>query len=221
MRYTVRPVPPAASLSNRWDDPAWAGAEILSVHHFRPESSDHHPQTSARLLYGSPGLHGLFSVRDRYVRCVHTEYFDPVWRDSCVEFFVQPATGKGYFNFEFNCGGAFLCSYITNPTRTQDGFKEWERVPLPLGRTVQTQSSLPRRVDPEIAGPVDWTLGFFIPFSLFEHYLGPLGSVKGQNWRGNFYKCGDQTSHPHWASWAPVDELNFHRPNCFGTLTFA
>ena len=41
-----------------------------------------------------------------------------------------------------------------------------------------------------------------------------------QAWRGNLYKCGDRTSHPHWAAWSPVDELNFHLPRCFGTLRF-
>ena len=81
-------------------------------------------------------------------------------------------------------------------------------------------ASLPQRVDPEITAPVQWTLRFFIPFTLFEHYLGPLGPIPGQAWRGNFFKCAEETSHPHWAAWAPVDEFNFHRPNCFGIISF-
>jgi hypothetical protein len=48
----------------------------------------------------------------------------------------------------------------------------------------------------------------------------PLGPMSSQSWRDNFYKCGDQTSHPHWASWSPVDDLNFHLPRCFGTICF-
>jgi len=37
--------------------------------------------------------------------------------------------------------------------------------------------------------------------------------------RGNFFKCGDETSHPHWASWSPIsEELNFHRPETFGSI---
>ena len=35
-----------------------------------------------------------------------------------------------------------------------------------------------------------------------------------------FFKCGDKTSHPHWASWNPVDELNFHLPRCFSEIIF-
>ncbi|MCD6337129.1 MAG: hypothetical protein J7M01_02720, partial [Candidatus Marinimicrobia bacterium] len=37
---------------------------------------------------------------------------------------------------------------------------------------------------------------------------------------GNLYKCGDKTSHPHWASWSPIDKLNFHQPKHFGEFVF-
>ena len=85
------------------------------------------------------------------------------------------------------------------------------------------KSDLPEypRVEPEITDPVVWSLSFFIPLSLFEHYLGPLGALRSQVWRGNFFKCAEENSHPHWASWSPVDEFNFHRPACFGLLRFA
>jgi hypothetical protein len=220
MRYTVRatPAPPLLAV---WHAPLWSPAEPLEIRHFRPESSDHRPQTSARMVYDGQGLYGIFRVQDRYVRCLRTQYNDAVWRDSCVEFFVQPREERGYFNFEFNCGGAFLCSYITDHTRTEDGFREWVKVPPAIGQTVQVRPSLPQRIDPEISEPVVWTLSYFIPFALFEHYLGSLGSPGGQAWRGNFFKCADESSHPHWASWSPVDEFNFHRPNCFGKLAFA
>lgn len=221
MSYILQVAGTAPALDAGWSAPVWAHAETLEIRHFRPESSDHHPLTSARLLYDADGIHGIFRVEDRYVRCVRTQYLDEVWKDSCVEFFAQPKPERGYINFEFNCGGAFLCSYITNAERTPDGFKEFARVPANIGQTIRTRSSLPPRVDPEITAPVEWTLRFFIPFALFEHYVGPLGAKPGQVWRGNLFKCGDETSHPHWASWSPVDELNFHRPSCFGSLCFA
>ena len=221
MNYIVRTAVAAPPLEAQWSDPVWELAETLEIQHFRPESSDHHPRTAARLLYDARGIHGIFRVQDRYVRCLGTQYHDPVWQDSCVEFFAQPKPDRGYFNFEFNCGAAFLCCHITNPERTPEGFKEFVKVPADLGPMIQARSSLPQRIDPELAEPVVWTLGFFIPFTLFEHYLGPLGAARGQVWRGNFFKCAEHNSHPHWASWSPVDEFNFHRPNCFGTMLFA
>ena len=45
--------------------------------------------------------------------------------------------------------------------------------------------------------------------------------ASGQVWRGNFFKCAEDISHPHWAAWSPVDEFNFHLPRCFGTIQFA
>ncbi len=64
-------------------------------------------------------------------------------------------------------------------------------------------------------------MAFFIPLSVFEKTTG-LQSTKlsGQTWRANLYKCGDKTSHPHWASWQPLTETNFHLPECFGKITF-
>ena len=221
MKYTVQLAAAAPPLQAGWGDPTWNQAETLEIQHFRPEGSDHRPRTSARVLYGASGLCGIFQVQDRYVRCVRTQYHDAVWKDSCVEFFAQPKPDRGYFNFEFNCGGAFLCCYITDPTRAPDGFKDYVKVPAGIGQTIRVQTSLPQRVEPEITSSLVWTLSFFVPFALFEHYLVPLGALPGQEWRGNFFKCAEENSHPHWASWSPVDEFSFHRPTCFGSLRFA
>jgi hypothetical protein len=137
-----------------------------------------------------------------------------------VELFAEPKPGVGYFNFEFNCGGAFLCGHIVDPTRTKVGFKQFTKVPGEIGQQIQVRASLPRVVEPEIAEPVLWSLQFYIPFALLEKYVGLLGDRSGQTWRGNFFKCAEENSHPHWAAWSPVDELNFHLPRCFGTLRF-
>ena len=218
--YPARFTPHPPALDNDWDGAAWADATTLAVSHFRPESSTHRPRTLARLLHSPAGLSGIFRVEDRFVRSVHTEYLSEVWKDSCVEFFAQPRPGRGYFNFEFNAGGAHLCSYIVDPERTPEGFKEFTRLPAELGRTVAVRSSLPRVIEPERVEPVTWTLQFFIPFALFEHYIGPLGPLAGQTWRGNFFKCAEEVSHPHWAAWSPVDAFNFHLPHCFGEIRF-
>ncbi len=203
-----------------WDAPHWRNAQTLEVRNFRPEGSDHRPQTQSRLLYDASGIHGIFRVHDRYVRCQRTKYFDEVWKDSCVEFFAEPQPGCGYVNFEFNCGGAFLCSHIIDPERTPHGFKVFTKIPEEIASGVRVKSSLPKTIEPEITEPVIWTLSFFIPLTLFEYCFGKPRELRGQAWRGNFFKCAEENSHPHWASWAPVDEFNFHRPNCFRTIRF-
>ena len=218
MDYSVcAPRPP---LTAGWKDPAWRERPVLEIATFRPESSDHRPPTRARLAYDENGLGGIFQVQDRHVRSVHTRFGEPVYRDSCVEVFLQPTSDKGYLNFEMNAGGTLLASHITDHRRTPDGFAAFTRLTEEDGDKVGVRSSLPRVVDPEVPGPVEWELAFFIPTSLLEKYVGPIGPLGGQSWRANLYKCADGTSHPHWASWSPVDALNFHMPECFGTLVF-
>ena len=81
---------------------------------------------------------------------------------------------------------------------------------------------LPKKIDEEMSGPVRWRMGYAIPIKLFEQYIGPIGKLAGQTWRGNFYKCADECSHPHWGTWSLIgEELNFHQPKFFGALEFA
>lgn len=218
--YHVKKASIRPALSGQWDSGAWEAVTSVELSHFREESSSNRPRTRAKLLHSPQGINGIFRVEDSYVRCVHDSYGEPVYKDSCVEFFVKPKETHGYFNFEFNCGGTLLCSYIVDPTRTHDGFMDFVRLPEAEGRLVEIYHSMPGVVEPEIAGPVTWIIEFFLPFTLIEKYVGPPGVISGQEWKANFYKCGDETSHPHWASWSPVEELNFHMPRCFGTICF-
>jgi len=217
MRYRVRRAVVQPGPRDDGDSLDWRQADIAEIAHFRPESSAHRPAARARLLHDGAGLHGLFQVDDRWVRSVQTTYQAPVCTDSCVEFFVRPRPDRGYFNFEFNCGGTLLCSYITQP-RTPGAIR---LLSAEEGGQVRIEHSLPAVVEPEIEVETRWTIAYFIPLGLLERYVGPLGPLTGQTWRANFYKCGDRTSHPHWAAWSPVDALDFHMPQCFGELLFA
>lgn len=216
VRATAEPPPLAAG----WSDPVWAASPPLEIAEFRPESSDHRPRSELRLCHSSAGLSGVFRVEDRYVRCRHRRFQDPVYEDSCVEIFLQPKPDRGYLNFELNCGGTLLASHVTDHRRIPGGFAAFRQLPPADGRRVAVRASLPPFVEPEVQSPLVWELAFIIPFELLEAYVGPLGPGGGETWRANFYKCGDRTSHPHWAAWSPVDELNFHLPRCFGVLRF-
>ena len=222
--YSVRRAPERPALQGRWDEPAWRTADILGVDHFMAEhGSDHRPITLAKVTYTDDGLFVFFKVSDRYVVCRHTTFQSQVYKDSCAEFFVQPKPDKGYFNFEMNCGGALLVTYIEDSTRTPTGFKKFTKLPPETDALVQRYHSLPQQMEPEQVGPVEWSLEYFIPFSFFERYVGALGPLQGQTWRANFFKCADESSHPHWASWAPLDADfagGFHRPDKFGMLRF-
>ena len=194
--------------------------EKAVLSHVRPEGSDHRPAVAVRLLHDGSRVSGRFEVDDRYVRAAATRYGEPVWKDSCVEFFFQPVPEKGHFGFEFNCGGVFLANYITDPARVPGGFREWKRLTEEEVSPVEVRSSLRAPVEPEIASPVSWWLEFSIPLSVLEPHVGALGNLPGRRWRGNFTKCADACSHPHWISWAPLTRLEFHAPGEFGELAF-
>jgi hypothetical protein len=203
-----------------WDGVVWQNVPALDVAYFRPESSAHRPQTRCKLLYDEEILYGIFRVDDQYIRCVNKGFQVDVYKDSCVELFLQPKSIGGYFNFEFNCGGALLASYVTDPTRIDGQVKQHTPLTPEDDRQVQRYHNLPEVVEPEIKYNQIWFLEFSIPFALLAKYAGSLGKLSGQNWRGNCYKCGNETSHPHWGAWSPVKDLNFHLPECFGSIYF-
>lgn len=214
LRYTVRRVQ-AAELSVV----DFGRAEVGRIARARPESSDHRPETVFRVLHDGASLYVRFDVKDRYVRSVQTAFQAPVCTDSCVEFFVRPRPDRGYFNFEVNAGGTLLLYYVEDPARTPSGLAKYTPVPEAWGRQVEVRSSLPRIVDPEVAEPLAWQVCYKVPLALLEAFAGE-SPLSGGEWRANFYKCGDRTSHPHWLSWSPVSALNFHLPECFGELAF-
>ena len=213
MTYIVRRVRGRGS-----PDPAKGEAAVLS--HWRPEGSDHRPPVTARLIHDGARLLGRFEVADRYVRAVATEYGGRVWEDSCVEFFFQPVPGKGHFAFEFSCGGVFLANYVTDPARVPGGFKAWRPLSLKEVSAVRVRSLYKAPIAREIALPTAWWLEYEIPVSALEPFVGKLGPLKGQRWRGNFTKCADACSHPHWGSWAPLSRKEFHAPAEFEELVF-
>jgi hypothetical protein len=223
MEYVIRRAAVEPELLGLWDGPAWRDAGVAEVASFHPASSDHRPQTQAKIHYDDAGVYVIFRVRDRYVVCTRDRHQSLTSKDSCVEVYFQPKPGeKGYLNFEMNCGGALLLYYITDPTRHEPTiFKQRVIVPQAQIETMRIYHSLPKTLPAEITEPVEWRVEYFIPWSLFETYAGPVRPVAGTSWRGNFHKCADESSHPHWASWSPIGEpLNFHVPKYFGTFRF-
>ena len=217
LSYEIKRAASRPPLDGNWGAPAWQEANEARVALFHANSSAHRPDVRVRVLYDDDALHVGFRVEDRYVQVINTEYQSSVCRDSCAEFFVQPANASGYFNFEINGGGTMLLYYVTDPAD-----QPRTKVTAEDASTMDIYHSLPDTVEEEITSPVTWILQYRVPFTLFENYVSPAHPRAGDTWKGNFYKCGDGTSHPHWASWAPIGEpLSFHKPERFKPLIFA
>ena len=221
MEYVIAKAAQRPNLKGQWDAAPWHSANVIALTNFLSQSKSRHPRVEAKAVYQDDGIFVFFRVFDKYVRCVLTEYQSGVCTDSCVEFFVEPKPGRGYFNFEINCGGTLLLYYCETKAAPTDK-PIFNPVPREFGCQVTIYHSLPPVVDPEIEADTEWRIEYFIPFTIFEHYLGPLGPIPGQVWRANFYKCADKTSHPHWITWAPMGtELNFHLPQYFAPIRFS
>ena len=202
---------------------AWAASDLFHVDQFHPDGTDHRPATTARVLYDDEALFVQFDVDDRFVRAVQTEFQGPVCTDSCVEVFFWPAPALGYFNLEMNCGGTLLWQYYPDVAPPPPG--QWRHRVQPTAdeaAAIVRRTSLALPVEPELTVPTRWRLAVRLPFAALRPYIGDAAfPAPGAQWRMNLYKCGDRTSHPHWAAWSPIGEkLSFHQPAVFGMMTF-
>ena len=222
--YTIHraTTPPSIKAEVGVVPPGWTKAEVGTITDWHPKSGSHRPLVNFRVLYDAHALYVRFDVMDRFVRSIYTKPQSAVCRDSCVEFFVQPAPGPAYFNFEINAGGTPLLYFIEDPRRLPvGGFAKFGPVGADWLRQVEINRSLPATVKRTIEGPIAWSIAYRIPLALFTAHLGELSVTRGDVWRGNFFKCGGDPAYSHWGMWSSVGrELNFHQPRRFGDLVF-
>lgn len=216
--YTISRCAERVVLDANWDKPVWQHIKPLVLNYHMGEEPDHRPNVRAKLAWDEVGLTIIFRVEDRYVRALAREHQGPVYKDSCVEFFFTPGSSLGlsYFNLEINCGGTML--FWWHPEKD-------EAIPVSTEdcERIEIAQSLPKIVDSEITEPTTWTVEYRLPFALIKKYCPDAAKPKRDvAWRANFYKCADETSHPHWLTWSYVENPTpqFHLPQYFGKLMF-
>jgi hypothetical protein len=165
-----------------------------------------------RVGYEDDRLVVAFEVEERQFRADEREDNGRVWEDSCVECFLQPGGDGGYYNLECNATGTLLLAHGNDRHGR-------EHAPREVLATIAREARLEvTRRDGEAL--YRWSLLLVIPrAAFFRHRFAPR---PGETARANFYKCGDKLPRPHFLAWNPVvaDAPDFHRPECFGRLTF-
>ncbi|MCT4588701.1 MAG: carbohydrate-binding family 9-like protein [Carboxylicivirga sp.] len=167
-------------------------------------------QVNFGMAYDEENLYLRYKVNEQHPKAVSTDTNGPVWEDSCVEFFLAFSDAE-YYNMEFNCIGTKLVGIGTS---NQD--RQW--LPEELVDSIKTQPSLGKEpVDMEDT-PTEWEMTISIPKSVFGKNVDKFQA--GQNYKANFYKCGDNQKITHFLSWNPIknDTPNFHLPAFFGDL---
>jgi hypothetical protein len=200
-----------------WNKAVWKSVTPVTLEYYMGQEPAHQPKVQARAAYDDQYFYVIWKAEDRYVLAKRTRHQQDVWRDSCVEFFFTPGGDpkeRGYFNLETNCTGVkLLGAHVAG---------EDKKVDTRDCASIVTASSLKGPIDPEIVEPTTWILEYRIPLSLVEKFAKAERPRPGVTWRANFYKCADESSHPHWLTWAPVSHAKpqFHLPQYFGILEF-
>lgn len=153
-----------------------------------------------------------FYVNEKNILAQETRTNGDVYKDSTVEFFIS-IDGKNYYNFEFNCIGTIHIGYGA-------GRENRKPVTPKIAELIKIESSLGDQAFAEISGDFNWEMMICIPLEAFE--FDELKSVSGIKATANFYKCGDETSDPHFVTWNAIGTENpdYHCPEYFGQVEF-
>lgn len=170
---------------------------------------DYVPEVGFKIAYTDDAILLKYTVKEKYIKANSLFPNEPVYKDSCVEFFISFDEQK-YYNFEFNCIGTSLASYGTLDKETRS------RLSTDRVETIQTESNIRC-----LRSGFSWELFVFIPITIFVETS--IGSLRGVLAKGNFYKCGDDLPIPHFLSWNNIQypSPNFHLPEFFGEIAFA
>ncbi len=174
------------------------------------------PNVNIKVFHTDKFICLKFKVFEKKVTIKHTKFGSDVWKDSCVEFFINPFPehSKKYFNIEINALGIPLIGVGESGNDSKRYYfnekeiKDWEII-----------SSINEPIVGE-HGNDFWTLHYKIPKIFFEdYYERDFTNIKGN---ANFYKCGDETEYEHYGAWNKVvsEKPNFHLPEYFGEIYF-
>jgi hypothetical protein len=129
-----------------------------------------------------------------------------------VAFFCKEQEQDTYFNFEFNCIGTCLATQRESRTLNVNLLSTASL------HSIKRYASLGNASFDEKIGNFEWKLTIEIPFLVMNIPSDNLPEIL----MGNFYKCADETSVPHYLSWSHIstNQPDFHRPEFFGTIYF-
>ncbi|NLJ41542.1 MAG: hypothetical protein GX352_08040 [Clostridiales bacterium] len=192
----------------------WKEIDPVLIDEYPWDENGYKPRVEVRFLYTESALHLHFTSFEKEILARYKNMNEPVYTDSCVEFFfnADPKKDNRYFNFEINAIGTLLLGFGSNRDdriMVEDVFQDLFNIKSSVDRDKADQYS-----------DDQWILEFSIPYSFIEKYYGKQNFEAGKKMKGNFQKCGDNTKFPHYGCWNRIDipEADFHRPEYFGEL---
>ncbi len=162
------------------------------------------PAAFARVCWQPDALLVRLTALESDPKITYRQPNDPVYQDSCLEFFIAPLPDRPAFcDFELNAAGTLLVGHYHNG---DFGLIDPAHRPDFAPRAVR----LPDR----------WQVTFTIPAAFLESRFPGFCYAAGEPVGANFYKCGDHTAAPHYACWSPIhsEKPDFFHPECFGRI---
>jgi len=167
------------------------------------------PEVKFVVAYKHDALCLKYYVKETTHLATYRTSNEPVFKDSCVEFFIAVNGSGNYYNFEFNSLGTCLASY---------GKDRHDRLKLAPDVIAEITSRVKWINYSPATNQFEWELTVILPVKVFcfdDIQFQPL-----QQYQVNFYKCGDNLPEPHYLAWNPVRStvMDFHQPHFFGAL---
>jgi hypothetical protein len=175
-------------------------------------SYSYKPKLSFRIGHIDKEIWLKYYVTEKNILAKETRINGEVYKDSTVEFFIS-VDGLNYYNFEFSCIG--ITHLAHGPGRGNRNFVAPEIV-----KKIEIESSLGNKPFEEKSGNFEWEMMIRIPVECFA--FDKIKTLSGLKATANFYKCGDETSEPHFVTWNPIGTENpdYHCPQYFGKVQF-
>ena len=206
-QYRVARLPQGTKI----EDIGWASLPVARIDTYLWLDGGYTPEALAQLAYIEGECFVLrMNCKEKNPLCRYSEYNQPVYTDSCLEFFADWVGDGRYVNIEMNAAGTLLsCIGAGRGNRTPIKDVCGEIFPVTAHKTDDS-----------------WSVTAVIPLSMMATLYGVQQAdlanrmVEGRVIRANFYKCGEDTHAPHYGMWNPVGTPNpdFHRPEYFGDL---
>ncbi len=171
------------------------------------------PEVKFKIAYWQDQILLKYYVTEESIRAKETRVNGDVYKDSCVEFFISTNGNETYYNFEFSCIGIPHVGY--GPGRANRALTDPEILKL-----IKIRSSLGDQPFEEKTGGYQWEMMIVIPKACLPYDKDIV--LKRLKANANFYKCGDETSKPHFVTWNPIgtETPDYHQPAFFGELSF-
>lgn len=146
------------------------------------------------------GFYVKMTAEEGDPKAVYENDMDPVYKDSCLEFFAM-LKSDGYINCEMNSKGAVLAAF---------GKGRGSRIPVCdiAGKTVEVTANREDR---------KWSVVLRIGTEIIEKLYGATDISEGFVFKANAYKCGDDCEFPHYGAFSEVgaEKPDYHRPEYF------